>query len=139
VATGPGEIASAINARRERKVVVVAMSRGGIAAAAALAAGAKPSGVAFVSANGTAVMRQLGSPARLPATLIVHHTRDGCAFTAPDAIQRFAAWSQGRARLQWIDNSGPEAANPCGPLGAHGFYRQDGPAIAAIIGFIRAP
>ena len=44
----------------------------------------------------------------------------------------------GKVSLRWITNSGPPAPNPCGPRGAHGFFVQDGAAVSAIIGFIRA-
>jgi hypothetical protein len=32
----------------------------------------------------------------------------------------------------------PEVPKVCGPMSAHGFYRQDGEAVAAINGFIRS-
>jgi len=45
---------------------------------------------------------------------------------------------RGKARLQWINTSGEPSSDPCNAQGAHGFFRQDGPAIGAIIGFIRS-
>jgi hypothetical protein len=120
-----------------RKAVIVGMSRGALAAASAVASGAPASGVVFVSADLSTVTSQLGAPAKLPSTLVVHHRRDGCRITPPDAVEPFARWSGGRARVRWIDTTGPDAP-PCQASGAHGFYRNDGPAVSAIIGFIRS-
>ncbi len=120
-----------------RRVVMVGMSRGGWMAAGALASGAKVDGVVFVSTGLNQARQRIGSPARLPPALIVHHRNDGCDKTAPGEVQGFAAWSGGRARVAWIDTQGREAPNPCGPRGAHGFYMQDGPAVGAILAFVR--
>jgi hypothetical protein len=54
------------------------------------------------------------------------------------SARRFAAWSGGRASVRWVNVQGPEVPRVCGPMGAHGFYRQDGGAVAAINGFIRS-
>lgn len=120
-----------------RRVVLVGMSRGAMMAGAALGAGARVDRVVFVSAGLGAVRQRIGSPAALPSALVVHHRRDGCNVTPPGDVPEFVAWSGGRARVAWIDNQGPEAPNPCGPRGAHGFYMQDGAAVAAILSFAR--
>jgi hypothetical protein len=44
----------------------------------------------------------------------------------------------GRARLHWIDTTGEPSSDPCNAQGAHGFFRKDGPAVAAIVAFIKA-
>jgi hypothetical protein len=79
----------------------------------------------------------LHMPARLPETLVVHERHDRCTFMTPKLVEPFIRWSLGNACALWINTSGRLARNSCGPLGAHGYYRKDGPAIAAIIGFIR--
>ncbi len=120
-----------------RRVFLVGMSRGGMMASGAIASGAKVDGLVFVS-TGLGVARQrLGSPTRLPQTLIVHHRDDGCAQTSPQEVAGFVQWSGGRARVAWMDMQGREPPNPCGPRGAHGFYMQDGPAVRAILSFVR--
>jgi hypothetical protein len=140
VTTSPGQAASLVQAAigNKRKAVLVGMSRGARDVAQALQSGARPSGVILVSGALGPAMEILGSPAALPATLLVHHRRDECPRTSPADAQRFAAWSGGKARLHWIDNTGNAAANPCGPRGAHGFFIKDGPAVAAIVEFIRS-
>lgn len=121
-----------------RKVVIVGMSKGSVDAAAAIASGARPSGVVFVSGIHSRIMATLGTPGSLPATLLVHHSRDVCKFTLPGGASEFVAWSHGKARVHWINTSGEPSSNPCNAQGAHGFFKQDGAAVSAIIGFIRS-
>jgi dienelactone hydrolase len=138
--TSPASAAAAIaqEAAQGRRAVLVGMSSGAGDVALALAAGARPAGVVFVSGIHSRVIATLGTPEKLPPTLVVHHSRDGCKFTLPSSAAEFVAWSRGKARLQWINTSGPPGPNPCGARDAHGFFRQDGPAVSAIISFIRS-
>lgn len=140
VATSPREAAAIAKAERKagRKVVIVGMSRGAAMAANALASGAPVNGVVFVSGPLDNVRNRLGSAARLPRALVVHHRQDGCDRTSPRAVPGFISWSRGKARVAWINTSGTPARNPCGPRGAHGFYMQDGPAVSAIVNFIKS-
>jgi hypothetical protein len=140
VTTSSGEAASISlsEAAKGRKVVFVGMSRGTIDVANAVAAGAKADGVVFVSGAYDKVRSQLGSPAKLPPALIVHHRRDECGATPPSAVDSFVAWSAGKTSVRWISNQGGAVPNPCGPRGAHGFYMQDGAAVSAINSFIRS-
>jgi len=117
---------------------MVGMSKGTVDVASALASGARPTGAVFVSGIHSRVMATLGSPGVLPATLVVHHSQDVCRFTLPSDASRFVAWSGGKARMQWINTTGEPSSNPCNAQGAHGFFRQDGPAVSAIIGFIKS-
>src|SRR6478672_3646814 len=57
----------AAEAAQGHKVVIVGMSRGTVDAAVALAAGARPAGVVFVSGIYSLVMATLGTPDKLPA------------------------------------------------------------------------
>jgi dienelactone hydrolase len=141
VTTSTGTASSLASTAKQqgRKVVVVAMSLGATQAASMLASGTPMNGVVLVSGVGLDDMPgQLGSPSRLPPTLIVHHQRDACPRTTPDSASRFKQWGGGKVSLRWITNSGPPVPNPCGPRGAHGFFVQDGAAVSAIIGFIRS-
>jgi len=140
VTTSSGQAASLSQSASDngRKVILVGMSRGSIDVADALAAGAKASGVVLVSGAYDNVRSSLGSPSRLPATLVIHHRNDECDATPASAVASFVAWSGGRASTQWIDNQGAPAPNPCGPRGAHGFFMQDAAAVSAINGFIRS-
>jgi hypothetical protein len=138
--TSPSSAAEAVAAEiaQGRKVVMVGMSKGTVDVASALASGARPSGVVFVSGIHSRVMATLGSPGVLPATLVVHHSHDICRFTLPSDASRFVAWSGGKARIQWINTTGEPSDNPCNARGAHGFFRQDGPAISAVISFVKS-
>jgi hypothetical protein len=140
VTTSPSAAAQTIaaEAAQGHKVVLVGMSKGTIDVASALAAGAKPAGVVMVSGVYPSVMTTLGTPDRLPPTLLVHHSRDICRLTLPAFAREFAGWARGKARLVWINTSGEPSNNPCNPHGAHGFFHQDGPAMSAMIGFIRS-
>ena len=128
----------AAEASQGRKVVIVGMSRGAVDAAAAIAAGARPAGIIFVSGIHSRIIATLGTPDKLPATLVVHHSRDVCQFTLPSGAAEFVAWTHGKARLRWINTNGEASSDPCNAQGAHGFFRQDGPAVAAIIEFVRS-
>ena len=96
----------AAEAAQGHKVVIVGMSRGTVDAAVALAAGARPAGVVFVSGVYSLVMATLGTPDKLPATLVIHHSHDGCKLTLPSGATEFVTWTRGKARLQWINTDG---------------------------------
>lgn len=138
VTTSSGEAASLSQAEaaKKRKVILVGMSRGTIDVANAIASGAKADGAVLVSGAYDNVRSALGSPSRLPRTLLVHHRNDECSATPPSAAGSFVAWSEGKASVRWISSQGAPVPNPCGPRGAHGFYMRDGAAVSAINGFI---
>jgi hypothetical protein len=138
--TSSSDAASAIAAEiaQGHKVVLVGMSKGTVDAAEAVAAGARPTGVVLVSGVHSRVIVALGTPDRLPATLVIHHSHDVCKLTLPIGAVEFVTWARGKARLHWIDTVGEPGSQPCNARGAHGFFRQDGPAVTAIIAFIRS-
>lgn len=138
--TSPSSAAEAVAAEiaQGHKIVMVGMSKGTVDVASALASGARPTGVVFVSGIHSRVMATLGSPGVLPATLVVHHSHDVCRFTLPSDASRFVAWSGGKARVQWINTTGEPSNNPCNAQGAHGFFKQDGPAVSDIISFVKS-
>lgn len=140
VTTSSSEAAaiSQAEAAKGAKVVLVGMSRGAVDVAGALAAGAKVNGLVIVSGMYREAQARLGSPALLPRTLLIHNKYDTCRFTLPAFASDFAAWSGGRAAIRWVNVDGPPVPRECGPMGAHGFHRRDGAAVAAINGFIRS-
>jgi hypothetical protein len=140
IASTGGEAAAAARAAQQngRRVVFVAMSRGVPRAAAALASGVKVSRLVLVSGVYEEAMQTLGSPGRLPPTLVVQHVADECPLTSPAKAKRFVGWAKGKASIRWINVRGTPQGRACGARHAHGFFQQDGPAIAVIIGFIRA-
>jgi pimeloyl-ACP methyl ester carboxylesterase len=142
--TSPAEAAEIARSERQkgRKVVIVGMSLGTVHTAQALAAGAPANGVVLVSGLLEKAAAALGSPAKLPPTLIIHHRKDECRHTPPSGARYFQQFSGGKARIAWIDTTGTPPpgpkGNPCWPFGAHGFFMRDGPAVSAIVGFIRS-
>ena len=125
----------------KRPVVVVATSRGTQRAAQGIAAGAKPDALVLTSGflspesgAGISVISILGSPERLPRTLVIHHREDGCRFTQPAGVDPFIKWSQGRARVAWV-SGGPEIGDPCEAGGHHGFAGLDGQVVGLAGGF----
>lgn len=139
VAVSAGEAAAAAASARQSgaRVVIVGMSKGASAAAQA-AASSQAAGVVLVSGIYEEVKAALGSPGSLAPALVVHHREDDCPLTLPEAAQDFVRWSGGRARLQWVSTRGEPHPRRCGPFGAHGFYMQDGPAVSAIVRFVRS-
>lgn len=123
---------------RGTKVVLVGMSLGSIKAAYAVAAGAPLNGVVFVSGNMPKVMRIVGSPRRLPATLVVHNPADACHKTTPAGARRFARWAGRRARLRWVSSPPVHTRRVCSSFHTHGFYGNDARAVSVITSFVRS-
>jgi hypothetical protein len=122
-------------------VTVVATSRGTLRAARGIAAGARPDALVltagFLSAkSGSAqnVVAILGSPARLPRTLVIHHRHDGCRFTRPAGVAPFIRWTAGKARVVWLDG-GMDEGNPCKARAHHGFNGLDARVVSLAAGF----
>lgn len=116
------------------RVIVVAMSRGSTRVPSALSS--QPDGLVLASSFLEQVQGQLGSPAALPPTLVVHHRGDTCARTDAGQVAPFMAWAGNRARLVWI-SGGIDRGNPCGNQGHHGFVGREGAVVSAIIGFVQ--
>lgn len=122
-------------------VTVIGTSRGTLRAAEGVAAGARPDALVlssgFLSAesgSGQNVVNILGSPSRLPRTLVIHHRQDGCRVTRPAGVNPFVRWAAGRARVVWVDG-GVSVGNPCKASAYHGFNGLDGRVVALAAGF----
>jgi len=122
-------------------VTVIGTSRGTLRAAQGIAAGAHPDALVLTSGfltagsgSGENVAAILGSPARLPRTLVIHHRQDGCRFTQPAGVAPFIAWAGGRARVVWLDG-GVSVGNPCKARAYHGFNGLDGRVVGLAAGF----
>jgi hypothetical protein len=70
----------------------------------------------------------------LPRTLVIHHRRDACKFTLPSGVEPFIAWSQGRARVVWLDG-GTDIGDPCQARSYHGFNGIDDQVVDAVAKF----
>ena len=126
-------LAAAVATMRNIKspVTVIATSRGTLRVAHGIAAGARPDALVLISGfltdqSGSAqnVVNILGSPAKLPRTLIIHHRQDGCHLTRPAGVAPFIKWARGKARVVWLDG-GSNAGNPCKARAHHGFAGLD--------------
>ncbi len=137
------DVAAAVNTMRKLKspVTIIATSRGTLRAAEGIAAGARPNALVLTSGFLTNesgshqnVANILGSPAKLPRTLVIHHRRDGCRVTRPSGVAPFIRWAHGKARVVWLDG-GSNAGNPCKARAHHGFAGLDARVVslAAIV------
>jgi hypothetical protein len=145
VPDGGVDVAAAMEymAAIKRPVTLVGTSRGTQRAAEGIANGAKPDALVLTagflspqSGEGVNrhVIRLLGSPGALPRTLVVHHRKDACKHTLPTGVDPFIAWSQGRARVVWLDG-GANAGDPCEPRAYHGFNGIDAQVVKAVADF----
>ncbi len=128
-------------AKIKRPVTVVGTSRGTLRAAEGIARGARPDALVLTSGfltnelgSGQNVANILGSPGRLPRTLVIHHRQDGCKFTQPAGVGPFIKWAAGKARVVWLDGGASEG-NLCGASAHHGFNGIDGRVVSLAAGF----
>ena len=133
--------AVAYMAKIKRPVTVIGTSRGTLRAAEGIAAGARPDALVLTSgfltdASGSRqnVANILGTPARLPKTLVIHHRDDGCRLSRPAGVVPFIKWARGKARVVWLSGGGTQG-NPCKAKSHHGFYGLDGRVVALSAGF----
>jgi glycerate-2-kinase len=91
-------LATAVDYMRKIKspVTVIGTSRGTLRAAQGIARGARPDALVLTSGfltdasgSGQNVANILGSPGRLPKTLVIHHRQDGCRVTSPAGVVPF--------------------------------------------------
>jgi hypothetical protein len=136
-------LAAAVDYMRKIKqpVTVIGTSRGTLRAAAGIAHGARPDALVltsgFLSAESGSdrnVIAILGSPEKLPRTLVIHHRQDGCRFTRPAGVGPFMKWAAGKARVVWLDG-GRQVCDPCRAKSHHGFLGLDGKVVSLAAGF----
>lgn len=125
----------------KKPVIVVGTSRGTLRAAQGIARGARPDALVLTSGfltnesgGGQNVANILGSPEKLPRTLVIHHRHDGCRLTQPAGVEPFIKWSGGRARVAWLDG-GADDGDPCQAKGHHGFAGLDGRVVSLAASF----
>ncbi len=126
----------------KRPVIVAGTSRGTLRAAQGIAKGAQPDRLVLTSGMLTPqsghrslnVQSVLGTPDKLPPTLIVHHRQDGCRVTLPVGVEPFLTWAGGKARVTWLDG-GETEGDPCEAFGYHGFNGIEARMVAAVAGF----
>ena len=142
VPEGNVNVAAAVKMTRKfGPVTLVGTSRGTQRAACGIAAGARPARLVLTAgflsnASGDTdnVISILGSPSRLPPTLVIHHRNDQCKRTRPAGVDPFIAWSKGKARVGWL-TGGKSKGRFCKPRSHHGFNGIDGAVVSAVSGF----
>ena len=136
-------LAAAVTSMRKVKapVIVIATSRGTLRAAEGIAAGARPNALVLTagfltddSGSRQNVANILGSPAKLPRTLVIHHRRDSCRVTLPAGVAPFIKWARGKARVVWL-SGGSNTGNPCKARAHHGFAGLDARVVSLAASF----
>jgi hypothetical protein len=127
--------------RVEPPVTVIAASRGTLRAAEGLAEGAHPDALVLVSGiltnesgHNANVAEILGTPDRLPPTLVIHHRQDECGFSRPAGVAPFIKWADGHARAVWLDG-GHNGGDPCDGQAYHGFAGLDAQIVSVAAAF----
>ena len=116
-------------------VALVGTSRGTLRAASAISGGAKPNAMVLTAGFLYSVQQTIGSPDRLPRTLIVHHRNDQCRFTPPAGVEPFKQWGSARVSVVWLEG-GPGGEPVCEARSYHGFQGIDGQVVAAVARFV---
>jgi hypothetical protein len=118
-------------------VAVAAVSAGVLRAAAAIRRGRlRAQRLVLVSGNLQVAQRNIGDPKRLPPTLVIHHRKDACSETRPDAVEPFVKWSGGSASVKWLEG-GSNAGDPCLARSHHGLAGLDDQVVTAITEYMR--
>lgn len=119
-----------------RPVSIATVSSGVRRLAGAIAApGFRARKVVFVSGNLDSVREILGSPDKLPPTLVIHHRKDGCAKTSPAQVDKFREWGGNKVTVHWMEG-GSNSGDPCGPNSHHGLAGLDDDVANAITRFL---
>jgi hypothetical protein len=118
-------------------VVLVGTSRGTQRAASAVAAGVKPNAMVLTSGFLFSVQQTIGSPERMPRTLVVHHRNDQCRFTSPAAVEPFRQWGGSKVTVVWLEG-GPGGEPVCKAYSYHGFKGIDGQVVATVAQFMQS-
>ena len=131
------DVPSAVNyMRKVAPVVVVAgTSRGSLRVPNSLPA--KPNAIVLTAAMLNDVRSSVGSSSALPPTLLVHHRKDACRVTLPQAVEPFKTWAGNKVQVVWLQG-GISAGNDCGAQAYHGFNGLDGQVVSAIAQFVKS-
>lgn len=131
------DVAAAVTYMRKiaPKVVVAGTSRGALRVPNSLSA--KPNGIVLTGALLNDVRGMIGSPAALPPTLIVHHRKDQCYRTLPDAVEPFKTWGGAKVKVVWMDG-GTYGADFCANQSHHGFNGLDAAVVSTVAQFAKS-
>ena len=118
-----------------KPVVVVGTSRAATRMHRAISA--KPNGLVLISAMLDVFQSNVGSPSRLPRTLVVHHRADECHVTLPSLVKPFKKWGGSRVQVKWV-TGGCSSGRACKARSHHGFNCQDSKVVSIVASFVRS-
>lgn len=136
-------LALAVDVMRRVKspITVIATGCGTLRAAQGIADGARPDALVLASgvltnASGSRenVVSILGTPERLPPTLVIHHRHDECPLARPAGVAPFKKWADGRVAVVWLDG-GRDGGKPCRARAHHGFAGLDARVVSVAARF----
>ena len=89
----------------------------------------------LVSGNLDSVREKVGSPDKLPPTLVIHHRLDRCSNTSPNQVDRFQQWGGSKVSVHWM-MGGSNSGDSCGPQSYHGLADLDEEVVNTITSFL---
>ena len=91
--------------------------------------------VVLVSGDLDSVREKVGSPDKLPPTLVIHHRLDRCSNTSPKQVDKFQEWGGSKVTVHWMAG-GSNSGDSCGPQSYHGLADLDDEVVNAITSFL---
>lgn len=91
--------------------------------------------VVLVSGNLDSVREKVGSPDKLPPTLVIHHRLDRCSNTSPNQVKKFQEWGGSKVTVHWM-TGGSNSGDSCGAQSYHGLADLDDEVVNTITSFL---
>ena len=91
--------------------------------------------VVLVSGDLDSVREKVGSPDKLPPTLVIHHRLDRCSNTLPKQVDKFQEWGGSKVTVHWM-MGGSNSGDSCGPQSYHGLADLDDGVVNTITSFL---
>ncbi len=119
-----------------KPVYIAAVSSGvGRLAGAIAAPWFRANKVVLVSGNLESVREKVGSPNKLPPTLVIHHRLDRCSNTSPNQVDKFQEWGGSKVTVHWM-KGGSNSGDSCGAQSYHGLADLDDEVVNTITSFL---
>ncbi len=119
-----------------KPVFIAAVSSGVSRLAGAIAAPwFRAKKVVFVSGNLDSVREKVGSPDKLPPTLVIHHRLDRCSKTLPKQVDKFQQWGGSKVTVHWMVG-GSNSGDSCAAQSYHGLADLDDEVVNTIASFL---
>jgi hypothetical protein len=119
-----------------KPVYVAAVSSGVSRLAGAIAAPwFRAQKLVLVSGDLGSVLEKVGSPDKLPPTLVIHHRLDRCSNTSPTQVDKFQKWGGSKVTVHWMIG-GSNSGDSCGAQSYHGLADLDDEVVNTITRFL---